>query len=300
MASEEGSWINTDDRPLIEFGFARNAGRKGLFSIANLRRLAVLRGEHRPPGLEGMNWEQVADLAGARSVAMSGKPPKPRGLPPGPKARTLARRAYADELLVEACDHWFSQQQPPRSDIDLLLVVECLAETAQPQARDLLPALAPRRPVEAAAISARSLARTGKLKEAAGELQRALVAFRDDPWVHTNVMARALDLSVELSRSSPALGPALFEALSQPFAARILDESRKDVRLQVALAVRSTAMCVEAFTAFEPWTPWHQGFLRQRCSCYTAAGHELAGEACEQLGEWLARAPAQLEAGLLP
>jgi len=300
VAAEEGSWINTDDRPLIEFGFARNAGRTGLFSIANLRRLAVARGEHRPPGLEGIDWTQVADLAGARSVAMSGKPPEPRGLPDDAAARSWARRAYADERLEEACEHWFSQPQPPRSEIDLLLVVECLAETAQPQAADLLPGLAAARPVEAAAISARLFARTGRPQEAASELQRALVAFRDDPWVHTTVMARALDLTVELSRGSPALGEALFEALSQPFSARILEESRKEVRLQVALAIRSTAVCTEAFLAFEPWPPWQEGFLSKRCSCYTAAGHEMADEACAQLQEWHAGAPAQLEAGLLP
>jgi spermidine synthase/MFS family permease len=300
VAAEEGSWVNTDDRPLIEFGFARNAGRTGLFSIARLRSLAVARGEHRPAGLEGVDWAQVADLAGARAVAMGGLPPAVSGMPADAAARNRARGAFAEERLEDACDHWFSQAQPPRSEIDLLLVVECLAEVSQVQAADLLPGLHAARPVEAAAISARMFARSGMVAKAAAELQRAFVAFRDDPWVHTMTMARALDLSVELSRADRALGQKLFEALSEPFAARILEESRKDVRLQIALAVRSSKMCVDAFLEFEPWPPWREAFLRDRCSCYSAAGHELGEAACADLGEWRAAAPAKLEAGLLP
>jgi hypothetical protein len=219
---------------------------------------------------------------------------------PDAAARTRARWAFTEERLVDACDHWFSQPQPPRSEIDLLLVVECLAEASQIQAADLLPGLHAIRPVEAAAISARMFARSGSPEEAAAELQRAFVAFRDDPWVHTTIMARALDLSVELSRTDKALGQGLFDALSQPFAARILEESRKEVRLQVALALRSSNMCVDAFLEFEPWPPWQEGFLRERCSCYSAAGHELSEAACADLGKWRAAAPAKLEAGLVP
>ncbi|MBJ96009.1 MAG: spermidine synthase [Rickettsiales bacterium] len=300
VAEIEGHWVNTDDRPIIEFGFARNAGRTGLFSIPALHQLATARGQQRPPGLSDVDWAAVHDLRGARELAMGGMPPAPTGMPDGPANRARARRAYAQEDLVAACDHWFSQSQAPASDIDLLLVVECLAEQAQPETADLLPGLHQRRPVEAAAISARMFARAGQPVQAAAELERAFVAFRKDPWVHTTVMARALDLAVELCRKNPALSAGLFEALQYPFAARILEESRKDVRLEVAMASRSSAQCAEAFTAFEPWPPWRERFLRDRCSCYTASEHPLKESSCADLEQFRRAAPTRLEAGLVP
>ncbi len=300
VAEAERGWVNTDDRPIIEFGFARNAGRTGLFSIPGLQQLATSRGQHRPPGLEGVDWHRVLDLAGARDLAMGGAP-STQGAGNEPiAARTRARTAYAREDLVAACTHWFSQDQAPNSDIDFLLVVECLAEQAQLETADLLPALHERRPVEAAAISARMFARAGQPERGAAELTRAFLLFRDTPWVHTVVMARALDLAVELSRKDRALAPALFAALDAPFAARILEESRKAVRLQISLATRESAMCSTAFGVFEPWPPWHAGFLRKRCSCYTAAEHPLAAEACEDLAQFQQVSPGLLEAGLLP
>lgn len=223
-----------------------------------------------------------------------------RGMPKDATARARARGAYAREDLVAACDHWFSQSQAPASDIDLLLVVECLAEQGQPESADLLPALHRRRPIEAAAISARMFARSGQLAQSAAELQRAFIAFRDDPWVHTTSMARALDLSVELSRKDPTLGAGLYASLSSPFAAHILEESRKDVRLHISLATRNSTMCSSAFAAFEPWPPWNERFLRQRCSCYTAAQHPLTEAACKDLAQFRKAAPNRLEAGLLP
>ena len=300
VAEAERGWINTDDRPIIEFGFARNAGRTGLFSIPGLQELATQKGQHRPPGLEGMDWQQVRDLAGARDLAMGGAPPTNAANNEPMLARARARTAYAREDLVAACSHWFSQGQAPNSDIDFLLVVECLAEEAQPEAADLLPALHERRPVEAAAISARMFARAGQLERGAAELSRAFLLFRDTPWVHTVVMARALDLAVELSRKDRALAPALFDALEAPFSARILEESRKDVRIQISLVTRESAMCSTAFMAFEPWPPWHAGFLRERCSCYTAASHPLADEACQDLSQFRTVSPLNLEAGLTP
>ena len=300
VAEAEASWVNTDDRPIIEFGFARNAGRTGLFSIPALQRLAAARGEHRPPGLEGVDWAGVADLASARALAIGGAPRVLRGMPAAAVARTRARLAYSREDLIAACDLWFAQGEAPRSDIDLLLVVECLAEQSQPETADLLPGLHRKRPVEAAAISGRMFARAGQLELGAAELRRAFIAFRDDPWVHVSVLARALDLAVELSRQEPSLGAGLFAALERPFAVRILEESRKDVRRQISLATRELSMCVDAFDAFEPWPPWHEDFLRERCSCYTAAEQPLAEAACDDLAKWRSDAPSRLEVGLLP
>ena len=143
-------------------------------------------------------------------------------------------------------------------------------------------------------------ARAGQPEQAASELKRAFFGFRSDPWIHTTLMARALDLAVELSRRNPRLGPELFAALEAPFAAHILEQSRKDVRLQISLATRNPSLCLLAFTAFEPWPPWREDFLRQRCSCYMVSEQPLAEEACEDLARFRADAPARFEEGLVP
>src|SRR4051794_3770695 len=65
----EGDALNTDDRPILEFGFARNLGRFGLFRLSDLYSLVKARHEDRPQ-LRGapLDWSRVEELRVARAA----------------------------------------------------------------------------------------------------------------------------------------------------------------------------------------------------------------------------------------
>src|SRR6185295_8720011 len=114
-----GSRINTDDRTLIEFEFARSVGREGLFSIDALRTLSVARGENRPELVGGtLDWARLAELRTVRAVA-DGRAPSARTNDPAVQQRILARQAYANGDLREAQRRWLAQDGAPGSPMDV-------------------------------------------------------------------------------------------------------------------------------------------------------------------------------------
>src|SRR5438093_1242800 len=62
--------VNTDDRTVIEFEFARSVGRAGLFDPEDLFALAVARGNGRPPLAGGtVDWNMGGELRTVRAPA---------------------------------------------------------------------------------------------------------------------------------------------------------------------------------------------------------------------------------------
>src|SRR5207249_3801269 len=85
--------VNTDDRTLIEFEFARSVGRAGLFEAEDLFAPPVARGDGRPPAARGrcapgaLEGERGGGGGGGR--APTGRLPRlpylPMVLPPAPR-----------------------------------------------------------------------------------------------------------------------------------------------------------------------------------------------------------------------
>ena len=299
----EGRALNTDDHPILEFGFARNLGRFGLFRLEDLRALAKARGEDRPAVTRGapLDPARVAEMQAARSAYWEAAlpDPDPRG-EPGGRLRVAARNAWARRALREACGSWFAQPEPPRSHADRLLVAECLAETRDPRAPAAAAALAQDQPIETDLVMAQWLARTGKPAEAGEHLLAAFAAYRKDPWVYRPLMGRALPLVAGLSRRDRALAARLWEALGTPFAAHMYEQQRVLSRLWVARTLDPDRLCAEAIAPMEPHVPWEGPFLSFRWECYRRRGSPLAERARRDLEAFLADSPPQLAEGLTP
>jgi spermidine synthase len=302
----EGRWINTDDRPVLEFGFARNVGRSGLFHVDDLRRLARERGEGRPALIGGsggsggtLDWARVEELRGARDAFWDRSPADPPpGTPKDLEARILARQAYLGQAIGRACSWFLSQPEPPRSDLDVLLAAECLASRGDARALQFESRLRRRSPTEAELILTLYHAVTGNRVQANWHLTEALHAFRTDPWPYLPLAERILTVEVRRAAGDPATAAILFRDLGEPFAARLLDGGRLLLRLDLAGLIGRGDLCVEALAPFEPDVPWEESFLTSRLRCYERAGHRLAGRARRDLEDFLAAAPPNLEAGL--
>ncbi len=297
----EGDWINTDDRPIIEFGFARHVGRIGGFDIAQLRELANLRGQSRPALTGGqLDWERVGEAREARGVVFGDAPEPIRGSPTEREARSRARLAYLRGDLAGAWEAWESQTAEPTDRIDLALVAEGMAQAGDERTPELAQRLGRLQPVEAAVVRARWHHRAGRTEEATGELLTALTAYESDPWPWPPVMRRALELAREIGEQDEKSGRRLLDQLERPFVVRMLNENRMLTRVNLVRKIDFASRCVGAFEELEPHVPWTESFLRRRVDCYEQNRHPLAGRARRQLDEFRALGEVEIWWGLLP
>ncbi len=286
--------VSTDDRPRIEFGFARLVGRTGLFDLTGLRALARELGADRPRHRGApIDWARVAEARHSR--AMDGTLPAPGGDPPQVShdraARRSARLAYRRGQLAAAARYWWSQGQGPVTELDRLLVAETLAEAGGAAAGPAIEALRAEAPVEAELLAARLRLRRGESDAAARFLAAGLERLRADPWVFQPIAERALDLAPGLAASAPGHGERLDAALAEPFAVRLLERRRLETRLAVARVLGFASRCAELFEALEPHPPWRESWLRARLECYEANAHARLAAARKDLRAFLAAEP---------
>ena len=301
VAEQEGDQINTDDRPTIEFGFARHLGRRGSFNIEQIRSLARMRGEDLLPTINGsVDWKQVEDLREARLMYFGAKTPAVQDEDPGRSARSAARSAYSRGMLADAGRHWSGQEEEPLVRADLLMVGESLAELGDERLPEIVERLRPVQATEAEAILARWFLHQGKMTEATNHLISAFTSYRTDPWPFGPLMIRALGLGQAIAREDPESGYLIFEAMAEPFTLRLHDEKRIFARSELARIVDFPRLCVSAFEALEPFFPWTEPFLRLRLECYAQTGHHLAARAGRQLEDFYADGESQMWWGLLP
>ncbi|HEY0514420.1 MAG TPA: fused MFS/spermidine synthase [Thermoanaerobaculia bacterium] len=299
--AERGA-VNTDDHPILEFGFARNLGRFGLFQIEDLARLAKARGEDRPATRGApLDWSRVGEMRVARAAywEQGARDPEPGG-EGGARLRMAARNAWLRRSLAESCSEWFAQPEPPRSHADRLLIAECLAETRDPRTPGYAARLADDQPIETDLVLARWLALSGRVAEASEHLLAALAAYRGDPMVYRPLMGRTLPLVTSLAQADPALAPRLYAALGQPFSAHMFEHERLLSRVWLERGAGSPGLCAQAIAPLEPHVPWEAPFLAFRWQCYRDRRSPLAPRAARDLEEFLASAPPRLADGLAP
>ncbi|HYU35923.1 MAG TPA: fused MFS/spermidine synthase [Thermoanaerobaculia bacterium] len=295
VAAHEAGWINTDDRPLLEFGFARNLGRAGLFRLPELAALAAARGAARPAVRGTLDWTRVEEMRAVRAALWSQKVPGPRpGLDPAAAARILARQAYAGADLGQACARWSSQPAQPVLDLDRLLVAECLAAGGDPRAPGHAEALRQGRAVEAEIVLGIWHWSGGRHDEAARHLAAAFREARVRPWTFPPLLERGIQLAMRLGGESPGRAMILQEALAEPFAVRLVDYGRLRARVELAQDTGRADLCASAFAPFEPHVPWEEYLLLRRFQCYRQTGNPLRGQALRDLEELRDNAPPRL------
>jgi spermidine synthase len=291
----KGDRLNTDDHPLIEFGFARGLGRPGLFDINQLRQMALTMKANRPAGLEStLDGAKVDEMGTVRS-SLWGIPPSV--LTPGDaafEARVRARQAYAQGNLQAAGTLWASQPGAPIAPFDLSLLAESSAAAGDPRTPQFAEALRTWSPSEAEAVLAQWSLRQGAADQAEQHLETAFRTCRTNPWVYMPVLQRALQLATSLGKQSPPLGTKLYAALGEPFAAGLLEELRLQARLELAGIVDFKGLCAEAIAPFEPNVPWEERFLYIRDLCYQQTNNPKWEAATKDLEAFRAEAPPPL------
>ncbi len=291
---------STDDRPTIEFGFAKNAGRTGLFRLHDVQRLAHYFEAQRPQVTGApLDWSRVDRERHARAAVATAVYDGASASSPSPEQllRFAARQAWGRGNLKEAGRSWFEQQEGPQTWLDTMLLAEVLADRGDAAAEPYLERLRQQAPTEAEAVAARLAWRRADPAGAGEHLLATVERCRGDAFFYSPLIERTLSLIPRAVEVAPQLGERFFAALGEPFACRHLERDRLLLRVRLAGKLGSTELCVEAFAAFEPDPVWERAFLEGRLDCYERAGHPRAGAARDDLDDYAAAAPPELEVG---
>jgi spermidine synthase len=300
LAGAPGTEINTDDRNIVEFGFARSVGSSRLL-IAELRDVARAAGHGRPTFADSaaIDWSAVDTAWVAYQTAerhFAGV------VPHGPRDAQARQAAltfyYRDTNLAAARAAWQQQPRAPADPIELAMVADLEAETGSDGALAILEQLRTYQPGEAAALLATLRFRQGRLDEAATALEAAFADFRAHPWALYRFKERAVALAGAVGARHAVLAERMIDALDQPFALRALQDQRLTTVAALTRLADFKRLCPRAVGALEPEVPWTASFLTLRRDCYQAAGDPRSVRAARELDEFLSREPRALGNGL--
>lgn len=297
-----GARRNTDDRPVVEYAFARTLGAFGAFDVAQLRAFARTRADDLPAEIRAN--PAAADIEAERlsiGIAHDARIDIHDMLPNDLRMRGIAQLRYMEGGLGDAWTIWQGQKLPPHTPLEMLTFAEPLAERGDEAAVPYIEALRGELPIEADALQARLRWREGRLAEGISALARALEQYRTNPWGVPVIMRRALGLAADMARDArfPQVGRPLLNALRQPFAVEMLEEQRKSVLLLAADKLaegRCTGEVLDIVRSYEPHVPWQAPYLQQRARCYAEAGDPRAAQARRDLEAFRKGEPKSLEA----
>jgi spermidine synthase len=294
-----GVVINTDDRNVVESGFARSVGTEQSL-LVDLRMLARSAGRERPilADAASIDWDAV-ETAWVGYQAADGHL---SGVEAGGVAREHARqtaliRYYRDTDLIGARTAWREQSQPPAGPTETAMLADIEAEAASDTALDYIRQLRSYEPGEADTILATLRFRQARFDDAAAALEEALENFRVDPWALNRFKQRAVGLAGAVATRSPQIAARMFEALRAPLSLRALHDERLGVLAALTRRVGFEASCQDAVGALEPQAPWTLTFLTIRRDCYQATGNPRLAVAARELRQFLAHEPVPLTAG---
>ena len=284
---------NTDDRTLIEFGFARGLGsEEERFDVDELTSLARNRREDRPAnGRGGISWSSwAANRASIPYLDALVNPPSPQD-----QARHRAAAEYEKGELAQVAAEWRSHTWPPMNSNELVMIAESLAETGSSAAAAYADQLRAWEPTDADAVLARLRFREGKLDQAAALLERVFIACRTDAWPSVDTIGRSLDLALTIANTH-AYAARMFHALDRPFAAGQWEDARKYDRALIAHQMEGCGPhTIAALHELEPWPPWRREFLKMRYDCYgNAMLGRLQSRAGQDLSAFLSAEPRPL------
>ncbi|MEW6742361.1 MAG: fused MFS/spermidine synthase [Planctomycetota bacterium] len=255
--------VNTDDRTLVEYAYARTLGRRGLFTLRTLREEAEAAGVQWPHLVaatvaDAVDWESVAEQ------------------------RELIAAFEEDQNWTALLGEWDSPLRPPRHFLEFVAAAEVMADQGDYQARSLIDRVRERQPTEADLLHGRLLFRQDRIEEAVTAFARGFGRLRVDPWPVAPLVRRALDLLPRLLAVEPGLAPALLEMVAEPFCVYSAEGRRQETAALIAGYVSDNA-ALEALARLEPHFPMSSTLLDRRAQLYERTQHARRREAALDL-----------------
>lgn len=303
LAAAPGVEVKTDDRNLVEFGFARAVGVSAANLTSSARALAIGLRTSRPrlDDSATINWPAVntAWVSYEAAEFSTAAAPGASADSPDETARRLALVSdYVNGDSSTARQAWARQFGAPRDPNEIAMLADLNPSMGDDEALPYIERLRAYDAGEADTILATLRRRQARLDEAATALESALVHYQKGPWALLRFKQQAINLASDLGGRSPALARRMWQALNGPFAIEAMREQRWLARAGVSTAVGFKDVCREAIAPLEPRVPWTDEFLVLRRSCYEATTDPRLGKATGDLLEFRRHQPLPLGAGV--
>src|ERR1700730_12525063 len=284
--------LNTDDRTVIEFAFARSVNLTNGFQIVNVRASSHDAHADRPQYVDGVDWSRVDEARLSMFPSLSRAEQTQMTWSAQQRARAAAFVAYLDGDLPAALREWRAQSEEPKTLSQLALVAECLAAAGDSAALPYIDKLAEILPWDADAIRAELFWTGRRPQEAADTLEKFFRALHDEPWPSRELIKRSLARAEVVANSdrSKIVADFLYNALRKPFSVFNNESDRLATELAIGIYLdgdhpgENTRAAIEAF---EPHILWQRQFLQVRKDCYSALGNPRAEQARRDFEEFM-------------
>ncbi|WP_395740177.1 fused MFS/spermidine synthase [Prosthecobacter sp.] len=287
--------INTDDRNLLEYGFARALSKDNSFETTQVLLMAMEQNMDMPVhlatqlSLVQLSYERLRMLAADGSTASI-----PNELEGDYQRRVDAVTAFFKGDFKGVLDSWTGKAESPFEHL-MLMEAAAQAGTAE-QLKPHLEALRQDWPADAHFASAVSAFQEQSYDDATSHLLDGFKALRPQVWVRLSSVQTALSLVPPLAANNRDLVPQFVAVLKQPFPGGLAEPSRLNTLIQI-ITLLSDAEKIEVLSLFEPNPPWQRQFLEFRAKTYRAAKHTRAEQAEHDVQEFLQHADRPLDEG---
>lgn len=292
--------LNTDDRTVLEFAFARNVDLRNGFRLPSLRLIAGMSQADRLPITGEVDWGSVSAARMSMLLTLGEMPDLADYAAPELRGRAAAYASFMKGDLAGALAHWKEHPREPRDLNELLLVAECAANEGGPEAEPAIQKLREILPTDADAILARLLWRREQFEQATQVLEDVFRRLQTDPWPSRDLTGRTVVLAQQVAESAndDRLSMRLFQALEKPFSIYNNEEMRLVRLLGIGMKLdqgRYGERTLAAVESAEPHVPWQEVFLKIRKACYEATSNPRLAIAERDLRDFLKARPERLE-----
>lgn len=277
--------VNTDDRNLLEYGFARALSKDNQFETTQVLSMAITTKTDVPAHLasqidrDRITYERLRVLAADGSTFSI-----PDHLEGDDQRRAGSLAAFARGDHAGVLTSWTGAASSP---FEQLMLLESTAQAGTAEAMPpLLAAVRTDWPADARFAAALSAFRHESHDDAASHLLDGFKALRQQTWTRLPSVQTALSLVPPLVAANHDLAPAFMELLRQPFPGGLADPTRLNTLVEI-IPLLSPAHQLEVLAMFEPHPPWQRGFLEFRLKTYRTAPHPRAQQAEHDLREFL-------------
>jgi spermidine synthase len=293
ITRQGGAPLNTDDRTLLEYRFAKTLGRGNPFSVEAVRKHLAGMHAHQPAlGGEAVDWNTVELRRQEFNLLFQSKP-SGELLPDTEDAALIkAFEAYQAGDYAGVVARWPAKYREPASPIQRMVLARSYAELGRPDCLAHIAVLESQFPIEAAAINAVFYSQIGNVPETTKSLEAFYTMLGKSPWLVTTVADAALIRTTQLAEADQAAAEQLYPLVSRPLASYRFDYLRKLVRFYVAQKL-GAEKTIEALAELEPHMRWTEDVLRPRAEIYTMVNHPFAARAQREWQQFRRDAPAK-------
>lgn len=275
--------LNSDDRMLLEYGFARTLNTTGLFSIEELYAAARTLEHHRPNAAGSIDWNLV-DYRRSELYSLDDAPPPLQFVPDAYRNRTLAHAHHVNNSIPSALRIW--EDAPLETPLEIAMAAHAYAGAGDDRALRMAEELETFRFADAAGVRAHYFWRAGNWAAAVEHLNTFFQRYRETPWTTSFIAGQALMTAKHIGVNDKGLAPEILEAIGEPFAVDALQRERMLAALDIAYTIDITR-AVPYFEYFEPDPPWLEAFLERRYAAYAKADHPFTDRAQRDLAAFL-------------